>query len=630
VILFLVDTLRADHLGCYGYARDTSPALDALAEDAVVFEACQAQSSWTKPATASILTGLLPSVHRAVHKVAALPPEHMLLAEPLTEAGYHTAAFGSNAFIFGPEQGFGRGFGVFESSDTVAGHVEGEPTVSAEVLVDAGLDWLDRKLEAGVGDEVFLYIHAVDPHDPYDPPTDLRDRFTTPLGEGQPTDAELTRPAFVHRRFGGQPPPTVLARMEGLYDAEILAADRAFGRLVDGLKARGIYDDALIVFVADHGEEFYDHGAYGHNPRLFEEVTRVPLVIKFPARLGDAARGERFAPRVRQVDVLPTVLDVVGLELAPERTAPLAGKSLLPLLLEATSERLDAWHQEPILTEVDYEGAYRKSLIRGPLKFVKSWAPSESEVLFDLARDPGESLDLAADEPERVEAMRAELARLTTLGSRGWGLGLQNRSDNPVSIAGLLTFTGAAFEGLDPLALELVGVDPQQQDGPFGQGWAVVEETRAGRGRIRYGAGPDLAHADMTALPELALGGLASFEGRAAWFFSVLEPGGQDGVLFVPGAETRDLRLMLWVDAKPVPASFVFLGPELTPAAAMPLPLGTGVGLEMPGAPSTNKGPEDRPLFAWIWKNLDPATLEVELSPETEANLRGLGYLGDD
>ena len=623
VILFLVDTLRADHLGCYGYGRDTSPALDALAEDGVVFENCQAQSSWTKPATASVLTGLLPSQHRAVHKIAALPPEHMLLAEPLRAAGYRTAAFGGNAFIFGPEQGFGRGFDVFESSSLQSESAAKHAHLSADALVDASLDWLEAALESSTDERLFLYVHVVDPHDPYAPPAELRDRFSEPLGAGLPSDAELARPAPVAKRYPEGPPGAVLERMVGLYDAEILAADRAFGRLVDELERRGLYDEAMIVFVADHGEEFFDHSAYGHNPRLYQEVVHVPLVVKFPAGVGDGLAGRRFAPRVRQVDILPTVLDVLGIEVEAE----LAGASLLQPLVDA--DRLTDWSFEPAVTEVDSEGVYRKSLIQGDYEYVRTWAPDQTEVLFDLASDPGEHRDLAAAEEDRLGARRADLGRLARVGERGWGLMLGNRTDQPLRVAGLITFTGAALEGLDPMRLELEGVADEQLDGPVGQGWLTVEPRGDGRGRIQYGEGPTLDEAGMDAFPELPLGGLGAFRGRAARFFAVLEPGGVDGLLFVPAAESSELRLMLWAEAKPVPATYVLLGPDAQPAQAMPLRLGTGEGLEMP-APSMQQGPQDRPLFAWVWKNLDPGTLEIEFSPETEANLRGLGYLGDE
>jgi len=627
VILFLVDTLRADHLGCYGYERDTSPALDALAADGVVFDQCQAQSSWTKPATASILTGLLPSVHRAVHKVAALPPEHMLLAEPLQAAGYDTAAFGANGFIFGPEQGFGRGFDIFESGGHLPGGVMGKEHVRANVLVDAGLAWLAG--DHG-GESPFLYVHVVDPHDPYDPPADLRDRFTEPLGEGMPQDAELARPGPVRERFGGTIPPEILERIEGLYDAEIFAADRAFGRLIEGLKSQGLYDAATIVFVADHGEEFLDHGRVGHNPALFQEVTHVPLVVKFSSGLAPevagALRGRHFKERVRQVDVLPTILQAVGIDLPDERRAALAGTSLIPALLATDSE---PW-QQPAVTEVDYEGVYRKSLIDGSYKYVRTWVPEITERLYDLAADPGEKTDLAAAEEGRVEAMRSDLGRLAKTAGRGWTVSFRNRTDERVAIAGLITYEGSDLGGLDPLHLEFEAPDVLAVDGPVGQGWIRTELTQAGRGRLSYGPGATLEEADLTPFPELPLGDFGAYAGRAAWFFASLEPQGEDSIAFIPAAGTKNPRLMLWAGGQVVPKEFVVLGPRLEEASAMPLVLGTGEGLELASPPATNKGPEGRPLFAWVWKNLDPKTLEVELSPETEANLRGLGYLGDE
>jgi len=628
VVLFVVDTLRADHLGCYGYAPDTSPTLDRLATEGVVFEACQAQSSWTKPATASVLTGLLPSQHGAVHKVSALPPEHLLLAEPLRDAGYATAAFGGNGFIFGAEQGFSRGFDTFRSGVDLQGDGDEQLIAEADLLVDGAIDWLDGHMQSEGDQPFFLYVHLIDPHDPYAPPPDLVRAFGEPLAAPFPTDAELTRPGPVVARYPDGVPDVVQERMRQLYDGEIAGADRAFGRLLESLERHGVYDEATIVFVSDHGEEFFDHGGVGHNPRLYQEVIQVPLVAKFPASLGEGLAGQRFTPRVRQIDVLPTVLDTLGIELGPERVAQLAGQSLVPALLGEAS-----WGDQPAVTEVDYEGVYRKSLIQGGTKYVRTWAPRLEERLFDLEADPGETRDLAAESPGRVAELRADLGRLSTMGGRGWGFVMRNETPSTVGIAGLITFRGEALTGLDPLGLELEGFDPALADGPLGQGWIEFATGPAGERRIRYTEGTgdsEETAAEAQDFPGLEATGMADYQGRAAWFLATLSPGDQDGISFVPAPGTEDLRLMLWADGKPVPPEFVFLGPSLEQATVMPVVLGSGVGLELPGSPPRSTVPADAPLHGWLWKNMDPATLDVELSPETEANLRDLGYFGDD
>jgi hypothetical protein len=323
------------------------------------------------------------------------------------------------------------------------------------------------------------------------------------------------------------------------------------------------------------------------------------------------------------------VIDVLGLDLDSERAQSLAGDSFLAPLLGGDSD-LEEWELRPTITEVDYGGAYRKSLIAGSLKYVRSWAPDVEERLFDLAADPGEHANLAEGDPERVAAMRADLERLAIVGKRGWGILLFNRTDQPIHVAGLITCSGSDLTGLDPLHLELKRDGKSYSDGPIGQGWISIEKTSEERGRIHYGTGPSLEEATLATLPELVLTGLRTDSDRGAWFFMVLEPQDTDGVLFVPKTEHENPQVALWVDTRPLPASYVFLGPERTPAESMPLTLGTGAGQEMESAPRKGDGPTDLPMFAWIWKSVDPDSTEIEFTAETEAGLRALGYLDDE
>jgi hypothetical protein len=156
-----------------------------------------------------------------------------------------------------------------------------------------------------------------------------------------------------------------------------------------------------------------------------------------------------------------------------------------------------------------------------------------------------------------------------------------------------------------------------------------VQATEDGKGLIRYSVGEAGQASRSETFPELPITGLGGYSGRAAWFFSTLEPGDKDGILLIPAPTTEDLQLTMWAAGIPVPASFVFRGPDLVPAESMPLELGTGDAFEMARNPELENGPPDQPLFAWLWKNLDPATIEIELNADTEANLKGLGYFGD-
>ena len=616
VILYLVDTLRADHLGCYGYERDTSPALDALAADGVRFESCQATSSWTKPASASVLTGLLPSQHGAVHKVSALPTQHLLAAEAFQAAGYRTGAFGANGFIFGTEQGFSRGFDVFQTGGAILGGDSEHMDVRSDVLVGAALDWVREAPD----EPFFLYVHAIDPHDPYVPPEAFQDRYSKPVPGAQ----EATTVAHLVQR-----PDLAQAELErtvGLYDAEIAFADQELGKLLTGLKDLGLYDEALVVFVADHGEEFRDHGGFGHNPRMYQEVVRVPLVVKFPGSFGQPAlRGAVHDRRVSQVDVLPTLMDAVGIELQEPDRKKLAGDSLLAKVLEPGADPLDVI----TISEADVSGTYTKSITQGDWKYVRTWAPFAEERLFDLAKDPLELRDLAPGAPPKLAELRELLSSHVSKEDRGWTLSLSNRTDSPLRLTGLLQFDGPPLAGLDPLHMELDAEDATVQDGPIGQGKLEIDAPIDGVQKMRATIGQRVLPLDLRVTNPVP-----DYSGQAAWFYMVLEPGDQDACVFIPGAGTTNLRLSIFAEGQTATPEYVFLGPDQVHPDAMPLDFGAldsqASELIVPGQPNPGSITTELPIAVWIWKNLDMQAGEIVLSPDTEAHLRELGYFGDE
>ena len=274
-----MDTLRADHTTPYGYARDTTPELARFAEDAVVFEQAISHASWTKPAVASLFTSLLPGRHRAVQLRDQLDPGHVTLAEMLEAKGYATGAAIANSVIYGQGTNFEQGF------DFYAGlHGEGDrpsKLVEAAGVVDAALRWLDARR----GFPTFLYVHTMDPHVPYAPPAPFDRKY-----EPHPTpDHPAVDPRSDYKE------PTDRERMIAQYDGDIAYGDQEFGRFVRELQARGLYDDALIVFLADHGEEFLDHGQW---PARQERVRRADpraadREVPRPPRRGPARRGSR-------------------------------------------------------------------------------------------------------------------------------------------------------------------------------------------------------------------------------------------------------------------------------------------------------------------------------------------------
>ncbi len=378
-ILYLVDTLRADHTGPYGYARATTPALDRFAKDAVVFESAIAHASWTKPSVASILTSLLPGQHRAVQLRDPLESSHVLVSEMLHAKGFSTGAAIANSVIYLPESNFDRGFDYFAG---LHGE-EGRPSklVDAAGVVDTALRWLDSRR----GMPNFLYVHTMDPHVPYAPPPPF-DRMFEPHPSPEHPGVD---PRSDYKE------PLDRERMVAQYDGDVAYGDQEFGRFVRELEARGLYDRALIVFVADHGEEFLDHGQWLHGRSLFDELIHIPLIVKFP---GQKDAGRRVAQQVQGVDVLPTFLAAMGL---PVPAPPaIAGRPLQETLAGSAPKR-------EAIAEISHRGIVAHGVRTEADKFIRRFNPERDELYFDLAKDPKEKTSVAEKAPERVRRLRA-------------------------------------------------------------------------------------------------------------------------------------------------------------------------------------------------------------------------------
>ncbi len=376
-ILYLVDTLRADHTGVYGYERSTTPELDAFARDAVVFETAIVHSSWTKPSVASILTSLLPGQHRAVQLRDALDPSNVTLAQRLDERGWATGAAIANSVIYGAESTFDRGFDYFAGL-----HGEDDrrsKLVDADVVVDAALSFIESRQ----GLPTFLYVHTMDPHVPYSPPPPFDRMFEPHPAEGHP--ARDPRTDFLE--------PLDRDRMIAQYDGEIAYGDQEFGRFVAALKAAGVYDDALVLFIADHGEEFLDHGRWLHGRSVFDELISVPLVVKFP---GNRHAGARVSTQVEGVDIVPTVLEAMEI---PVPTG-LAGLPLTKAMETGAPDR-------SVLSEISHRGFVAYGVRGGADKYIRRFSPDDDELYFDLVNDPNEQETVIAEHPERVRHLRA-------------------------------------------------------------------------------------------------------------------------------------------------------------------------------------------------------------------------------
>jgi arylsulfatase A-like enzyme len=378
IVLYLVDTLRADHTGVYGYARRTTPELDAFAEDAVVFEQAIMHSSWTKPSVASILTSLLPGQHRAVQLRDALAPSNITLARRLDERGWATGAAIANSVIYGAESRFDPGFDCFAGL-----HGENDrrsKLVDADVVVDAALEWMRSRR----GLATLLYVHTMDPHVPYGPPVPFDRMFEPHPAEGHPG----RDPRTDYRE------PLDRERMIAQYDGEIAYGDREFGRFLHALIEAGVYDDALIIFLADHGEEFLDHGRWLHGRSVFDELIRVPLVVKLP---GNRHAGRRVAAQVQGVDIVPTVLEAMRVPL-PDG---LVGIPLQRVIEGKAPDRT-------ALAEISHRGFVAYGVRSLADKFVARFSPDHDELYFDLRRDPEEQTNVIEEHPDRVRFLKTQ------------------------------------------------------------------------------------------------------------------------------------------------------------------------------------------------------------------------------
>jgi arylsulfatase A-like enzyme len=421
VVLVVLDTTRADRLSTFGYARETSPSLSAFAADALRFTQARSPAAWTLPGHASLFTGTYPSRHGAHFAGAWLPgesrdgrrqvafplsPKAVTMAETLRDFGYRTAGMVANFSYMYRDFGVAQGFGHYEDSPgllfrlrppvlQIAQQVDPgfclAPFRSAREINAAGLAWLDR---APAGRPVFLFLNYMEAHQP---------RLASAPHDGWSRDlpkAEvLARKNLWYEHAVPNLPDDERAFIGANYDGQLAAMDVALGELLAALRARGRYENALIIVTSDHGEFLGEHGQMGHiGQMLYEPVLHIPLVIKFPGK--DRLRGESATP-VQLVDVLPTVLATTGApappgiqgEALPHVThASLAEEDIDPFLVSRYGEQYDR------SIRVLYDGSFKLiSTSRG------------NHMLFDLARDPEESHDLAARDPDRLTALLRRL-----------------------------------------------------------------------------------------------------------------------------------------------------------------------------------------------------------------------------
>jgi arylsulfatase A-like enzyme len=380
VVLIVIDTLRRDHLGCYGYSRGTSPHVDALAADAIVFRNAISHAPWTTPSIAALLSSRYPSDLGIDDVRAPLPEEVPYLAEALREAGYATGAVVSHSFC-SRKWNFDQGFDYFDQT-----YVQGHDAITSAGVTAKALEFVEQHQEQ----PFFLWVHYFDPHDAF------FDHESTPENGEPPTAEEYQGP--IHSGIGflqlqklrKNATTSDVDELRRLYDSEIRYTDRHVGQLLARLRELQIYDKALIVFTADHGEEFLDHGRFGHTKTLFRELIDVPLLVKLPR-----GQGTLREDLVGLVDVAPTILEWTGCD-------PLEGAVGQSLLKTSPRGRL-------VFSETS-RNADLRSVTSRDFKLVLD-LESGQKSLFTLREDPLERVDVSAQEPQALVLLHQALQR---------------------------------------------------------------------------------------------------------------------------------------------------------------------------------------------------------------------------
>lgn len=376
MLLIVVDSLRADRLSSYGYGHPTSPNLDRLAADSVRYERAYSQASWTTPSVGSLLSSQYPTRLGIRSATSALHDGLVLLPEVLRDHGYATAAVVSHEFC-SSRWGFDQGFEYFNEE-----HMGGHQGVTGLDVSHEAIGYLRERWDRRR--PFFLMVHYFDPHYSYYEHEGLT------FGADEPYRGEIHSGIPFHRieklRRRGELRPRDVAALERLYASEVAYTDRAIGEVLDYLRSADLYDGAVIVFTADHGDEFLDHGGFGHTKTLYDEIVRVPLFVKLPGQEPGVERRP-----VALLDLYPTIVEAAGVAVP----SWIEGRSL-----HSTGER-------SVFTETARK-AVRQAVVSGRYKLIRTSGAGRVE-LYDVVGDPAETRDLAASEPAVVRRLTREL-----------------------------------------------------------------------------------------------------------------------------------------------------------------------------------------------------------------------------
>jgi len=388
VILISIDMLRSDHLHCYGYAQETSPNIDALAKEGVLFQEHFASSSWTLPSHAAMFTSLPDSLHGCTDTDRSLDPSAVTLAERFQAGGYATAGFFSGPYLH-PAFGLDQGFEHYEDCASYAAKIDGRPptewAMNKDVMVESHQDVTNERvygavkkwMDARSAKPFFLFVHLFDVHFDFVPPAPYDTKFD-PGYLGWVDGKNF----LFDDRYSSEMGPRDRQHLYALYDGEIAWTDSIVGRIRADLAKAGILDDTVIAITSDHGTEFFEHGDKGHRKTLFDEVLHTPFVVRYPKRL---AADRKIADLSRGIDVGPTLLDLAGMP-APQ---DVFGTSLIPLVEHPGTGRVGR-----AISELASVGHNLRCVRTLKWKLLDEIGKPE-HWYFDLEHDPGEQIPMA-------------------------------------------------------------------------------------------------------------------------------------------------------------------------------------------------------------------------------------------
>jgi arylsulfatase A-like enzyme len=401
IIVLLVDALRADRLGCYGYKRQTSPVLDALASRSVLFKQCYTQAQYTSASVASLFTGRYPLSHGYMNATYILEHDNTTMAEILRGHGYRTAAFVSNSSVgkrYGMDQGFDRFVELF--SETTA--------APATAVFDSATAFITTHHDR----PFFIYTHFMDVHNPYDTPVTYTQKFANPALFAFDMRNSTLRETMTVQAFRGNEEyrsrvTSYFNDYSHLYDASISYWDTHIGTFLTFLEKQGLADRTILIVTADHGEQLLDHGYTGHGTTIYDEVLHVPLLIYDPFH--PARAGLTIDDLVCLIDVLPTLLSRLALPIPPW----IDGKSLSPLLDARLRGDMITVHDEGIYTEATWFtnrpfSTLMQTYREGEWKLLLDRLRDRKE-LYHLGDDPDERHDLFEKKPEIVQHLYSRL-----------------------------------------------------------------------------------------------------------------------------------------------------------------------------------------------------------------------------